>query len=94
MSMLTPICLYTLFLCIYMEEFNLSENKTQVINCPHCQDLINCNYYREQKVKEFIKRLKEEIGNKCDCIISDPHRKGQCWIWDEIDKLAGDKLNG
>ena len=45
-----------------------------------------------EDVKEFIKELKERLGDKCNCIQTDPDRKGQCWMWDIIDKLVGEKL--
>lgn len=63
------------------KEFNLSEHRGFAF------DNLSCPIYPEDKVKEFIKRLKEELsGWKIQRGISDEscHKI--------IDKLAGEKL--
>ena len=67
------------------KEFNLSE-----LGFWGCNSFIkDKTVYTEDDVKEFIKKLKEEIGN--DIWFNNMERKS---ILKFIDKLAGDKLNG
>jgi len=73
------------------KEFNLSEKITaNMVESSWCSDgtptgFDNIPSIYVKDVKEFIKRLKEELDkeNECNPIINEI-----------IDKLAGDKLNG
>ena len=74
------------------EEFNLSEKGQEA---GVSVQGIEFNIYREKDVKEFIRRLKERL---CKEKIKAETRES-CWdrisqetIWEEIDKLAGEKL--
>jgi hypothetical protein len=91
------------------EEFNLSEKCDKFYDSnDNCKGL-----YWEKDVKEFIKRLKENINEfwtngkgQCICPECWEHRDGtketylrtkDCMflkMFEEINKLAGDKLNG
>ena len=61
------------------KEFNLSEKSNDEID-------IGRRYYWEEDIKEFIKRLKEEIK---DYLVPLGNRE---ILLKEIDKLAGEKL--
>lgn len=73
------------------EEFNLG-NKGEIGDCV-CGDEFDrgaCLWFNENDVKEFIKRLKEEMRKELNESFGESN-----WInWHEeiIDKLAGDKL--
>lgn len=66
------------------EEFNLSEKQTDGV----IGNQGRCNVYQEEDVKEFIKRLKEEIVHHTFEDDEQP-RSEVCGI---IDKLAGKSL--
>ncbi len=77
------------------EEFNLSKKE---IDLKGVQDVVYQGVYFRNEIKEFIKRLKEEIDNTWKDItdtyvdsgtISKMHK---LWLIEKIDKLAGDKL--
>lgn len=78
--------------------FNLIEKRKELLEVTNellADDFITAEDIFDEifkQDKEFISLLKEEVGNKCDCIITDPHRKGVCWIFELIDKLAGTSL--
>ena len=60
------------------EEFNLS-NKIECVNWGRGGDMLWAD-----DVKEFIERLKEELGEEREYYVSE--------IWEAINKLAGEKL--
>jgi len=72
------------------QKFNLSEkaecdNMSSFHKASLCPNHEDCHLiYNEEDVKEFIKRLKEEIHNK--------GRYEETEVLYIIDKLAGDKL--
>jgi N12 class adenine-specific DNA methylase len=74
------------------DEFNLSEKRHEIIASKEIlmvdkegiYDRIEFTGYLEKDVKEFIKRLKEEIYKDF------PENYGSMFL--KIDKLAGDKL--
>lgn len=78
-----------------MSEFDLSEKRKELpiidkLSLDIPLDSEGYVYYREEDVKEFIKRLKETIEegvNRNDVLPLD-------WCFDRIDKLAGNKLTG
>jgi len=71
------------------EEFNLSEKRY----FDNITSNIDNQVYREEDVKEFIKRLKDP-----DSKVNPTHFCGKTGVfrlsewWEEIDKLAGEKL--
>ncbi len=66
-----------------MEEFNLSDKR-----CVDADMMYPNVVYSEQDVKEFIKKLKEEVGK----LNREIHFQEYILVYRIIDKLAGDKL--
>ena len=77
-----------------MGKFNLSKKGFDVfsekfgVQCDRGYASVNDKYYQERDVKEFIKRLKEEIV----IFGGIEKRRELAFINGIIDKLAGDKL--
>ena len=73
------------------KEFNLSEKLTKNIVDVGLDVEAQDYYAKEEDIKEFIKRLKEICQGLVDCV----KKEHPCFRWngwEEIDKLAGDKL--
>jgi hypothetical protein len=69
------------------EEFNLSEKIIRIGDRKRMQ--VNCNCIYEEDVKEFIKRLKEELIKNIE---KSEYLTPYDIIRETIDKLAGEKL--
>ena len=86
-----------------MTEFNLSDKIVSqegdsLLECENCayefgthEEKKYPSYFKEEDVKEFIKRLKDNFSNKWGMIEGERDFK-ITEILDDIDKFAGEKL--